>query len=235
MFSVLLIEDSPEFQLMVKRVLGHHHVITTDDPDMVTHHLSTQKIDLIILDIGLPKRDGYSVLNEIQSHAEWSSLPVVCLTGKGNVTDKVAAFSLGADDYIQKPFEPVEFKARIDSKLLKQRRTVSVKSKLSLGDLTVDLSSHRVWCEESNAEVTLTQTEFKLLLHLGRHPGNVFSREQLLSSVWGDDGAVFDRAVDVHLCSLRKKVSPYGVQFKAVAGVGYKLILERRPVLKRVV
>jgi DNA-binding response OmpR family regulator len=234
MFSILLVEDAPEFQTMVSKLLSHHHVIVTADPDTVAEHLETGSIDLIILDITLPKRDGFSVLHELQSDKRYHSIPVVCLTGKDQVSDKVTAFSLGADDYIQKPFNPIEFRARIESKLAKGLSRKGGSALLNIGSLSLDTVSHRAFASNTNKEVPLTQTEFKILQHLGKNPGQVFSREQLLASVWGDEGAVFDRAVDVHVCSLRKKLTEYGVQFKSVLGVGYKLVLSSKSEQKKV-
>jgi DNA-binding response OmpR family regulator len=225
MFSILLVEDAPEYQTMVSKILGHHKIIVTDDPDMVNTLLEKNDIDLILLDISLPKRDGYSILHEIQGSSKFQHIPVICLTGKDQVSDKVTAFSLGADDFIQKPFNPIEFKARIDSKLAKNAKKKTLTNTLSVGNLIIDITSHRVYLSTNESEVVLTQTEFKILHHLSLHQGQVFSREHLLSSVWGDDGAVFDRAVDVHVCSLRKKLHNHGVEFKSVPGIGYKLLV----------
>lgn len=142
MFKVLVVEDSLEFQVMLKKILSHHDVTVTDDPDAVERIMSEKKIDLVLLDITLPKRDGYSVLAELQSHPELSSVPVICLTGKNKISDKVTAFSLGADDFVQKPFDPIELKVRIDSKLLKTRRQRSVTEKIACGSLRIDILSH---------------------------------------------------------------------------------------------
>lgn len=225
-YTILVIEDSPEYQLLVSRALSQHKLIVVDHPDMVMNALEANSIELIILDITLPSRDGFSVLQEIQSHALYEEIPVICLTGKDQISDKVTAFSLGADDYVQKPFNPIELKARVESRLIKRTRNLS--KNLELGEVQIDFNSHRVTVDGGLKEVSLTQTEFKILSYMGKHPDQVFSREQLLVSIWGDDGAVFDRAVDVHVCSLRKKLAPYGVQFKSVAGVGYKIGLNAR-------
>ncbi len=226
MHTILFVEDSEQYQSMVKKILSHHKLIITDDPDAVESIVKEQKIDLILLDINLPKRDGYSVLSDLQSSPESASVPVICLTGKSAVSDKVTAFSLGADDFIQKPFDPIELKVRVDSKLLKAKKQRKQNENFQCGSLRIDLNSHLVIHESSKKEISLTQTEYKLLGHFARNPGQVFTREQLLSIVWGNEGSVFDRAVDVHICSLRKKLTPYGVGFKSVPGIGYKLDLK---------
>lgn len=222
--SILLIEDSPDFILMVTKILNDYKVFTTEDSDEAFHIMQTNPISLILLDITLPKKDGYTILNELQSHPLFSSIPVICLTGKTQVTDKVTAFSLGADDYIVKPFDPIEFKARIDSRIAKTLRLETTREIQLLGDITIDYVAHKI-SDNEGKDVPLTQTEFKILKCLGKHPGNVLSREQLLSFVWGDEGAVFDRAVDVHICSLRKKLKKSTIHIKAVLGVGYKLFI----------
>jgi len=229
MFTILLVEDSLEYQLLVSQLLSAYRIIVTADPDQVKVLVEREKIDLVLLDISLPKRDGYSVLQELQVDPLLNALPVVCLTGKDQLTDKITAFSLGAEDFIQKPFNPMEFTARIDSKLRRLRRNRLRLNLLNVGDLCLDLASHQVFLGEQRREITLTQTEFKILHQLARHPGQVYSREQLLISVWGDAGAVFDRAVDVHISSLRKKLSGSSVVFRAISGAGYRLMTASRP------
>ena len=225
MGSVLLVEDAKDFQVLVSSLLGDHKVTVTDDPDQVMSLVRENAFDLILLDITLPKRDGYTVLSEIQSDAKFREIPIICLTGKNSITDKLTAFSLGADDFIQKPFDVLEFKARIESKLNKKRKASETRNIIKLGDTIIDLGTHRVSGLDGR-DIELTQTEFKILVSLSRHVGQVFSREQLISHVWGDEGAVFDRAVDVHVCSLRKKLSKSGIIFKSVTGVGYKVVLQ---------
>lgn len=224
MSTILLVEDSLAYQTMVKNLLGHHKIIIVDDPDEVISNLDNNIIDLVLLDITLPKRDGYTILHEIQGHSKHNLTPVICLTGKDQIADKVTAFSLGADDFIQKPFDAIEFRARIDGKLNKFARRTQVKLNLTVGVIVMDIMSHKIYSSDG-VEISLTQTEFKLLHHFGKHVGNILSREQLLGSVWGDEGAVFDRAVDVHICSLRKKLLPYGLAFKSIPGFGYKLVV----------
>jgi len=222
MFKVLLVEDSMDCQILVKKTLGHHDLIIVESAEEVLPILNQKKIDLILLDITLPLRDGYSLLSELQATPQYSSIPVICLTGRSAITDKVTAFSLGADDYIQKPFEPLELKARVDSKLLKHCRLNIAHEKIHCGNLRIDLVTQSV-TDIQNKEIILTQTEYKLLCSFAKYPNQVFSREKLLTLVWGNSGEVYDRVVDVHICSLRKKVAAYGLGFKSVSGVGYRM------------
>ena len=229
MYSILLVEDDREFHTLVTRVLSNYKVVAVEDPNNVMKVLGQEAFDLILLDLTLPYKDGHTVLQELQAHDRFSTIPVVCLTGRDQVTDKVTAFTLGADDYIQKPFQPLEFRARIDAKLRKVQKTKASADSLTVGELRLDFSSHRIFSTVSEQEFILTPTEFKILQYLGKHPGNVFSREQLLNAVWGDEGAVFDRSIDVHISSLRKKLKQTNVTFKGVSGVGYKLIILKNP------
>jgi DNA-binding response OmpR family regulator len=227
---ILLVEDSPEFQKLVSRSLGHHKITVAESVDEASRLLRQTRFDLVLLDISLPKRDGYALLSEIQSDAELSGVPVICLTGKTEVTDKVTAFSLGADDYIVKPFHPIELKARVDGRLNKHGRRVESESLLKVANLEIDRTTHRVTVRDGRAEreVKLTQTEFKLLCLLVARPEQVYSRDQLLVAAWGEDADVLDRAVDVHLCSLRKKLGVCGAAIEAVPGIGYRFADKRK-------
>jgi len=219
--KVLLIEDSKEYQEQVQRILSHYNVMIIEDPKKTIETLEANKIDLVILDVNNPKRDGFSALQEIRLSHQFSDLFVVCTSSKDHISDRVAAYSLGADDYIQKPFHPIDFRVRIDAKFQKLRRLLP--KNLEIGDVIVDFNSHRVTSAITKKEIMLTQTEFKILTYMGRHFEKVFTREELLSAIWGSEGAVFDRSVDVHVCSIRKKLASHNVQFKSISGVGYRL------------
>ena len=232
MANILLVEDSLECQLVIKKTLASHHILITDDPQSVESIVKNNSIDLILLDLSLPKGDGFTVLSELQASGSFSHIPVICVTSKDSVPDKVMAFDLGADEYLAKPFHPVELKARVESRIIKAQKQKSFTERITCGPLRIELASHSVIDERQGREVILTQTEFKLLNHFSHHPSKVFSREELVVIIWGDEGAVFDRAVDVHICSLRKKVSEYGIRFKAVPGIGYKMEIDDHPALK---
>lgn len=225
MQRILLVEDTSDFQKIVSRILDPHQVICADCVATALELLEQQTFHLILLDIELPDRDGYSLLAEIQSHPTHASTPIICLTGKTAVTDKVTAFSLGADDYIVKPFDPIEFKARIESKLKKSRHRVVREQWIRHGDLRVDPVNHRasIVREGRSSDIELTQTEFKILVCLANRSGQVYSRQQLLQAVWGTTTNVVERVVDVHVHGLRKKLGPCASYIKAVPGFGYKL------------
>ncbi len=226
MTKVLLIEDAEEYQKIVLRTLPHLHVLCANDADEAIALVSKNDFDLILLDIHLPQRDGYSLLAEFQSKEETKDIPVICLTGKAGVTDKVTAFSLGAEDYLVKPFDPLELRARVDARLSRTKKTAVSETSLVVGPLEIDRSRHRTFLQEEQGrrEVELTQTEFKILCCLAKRPDQIFTRDQLLVSVWGEDAKVLDRVVDTHICSLRKKLGRNSPTIKSVPGIGYKLL-----------
>jgi DNA-binding response OmpR family regulator len=160
----------------------------------------------------------------MQNDAEFRDIPVMCVSGRVNLTDKVTAFSLGADDYITKPFDPIELRARVSSKIRRHRRRVE-SPVLRVGPIEIDRARHLISIKGSEVEVT--QTEFKLLCALAKRPNQVYTRDQLLIAVWGENADVLERVVDVHLCSLRRKLGTCSRFVKAVPGVGYKLSTTR--------
>lgn len=229
-FSLLVIEDSPEYSSIISRTLGDHNVTVCSSAEEASSLFLDSRFDLFIVDINLPDRDGFTLLSEIKTNPDTSLTPVLCLTGRKEITDKVTAFSLGADDYLTKPFDPLELKARVDAKLKKLAKSKIEKSITNIGQLEIDLNRHRVSAQVDGRkhEVEVTQTEFKLLCCLAKRPEQVFTRDQLLVAAWGDDARVLDRVVDVHICLLRKKLGEYSHYIKAVPGLGYKLIVTQQ-------
>lgn len=181
--------------------------------------LQEEKPSLILLDIMLPGEDGLSILKKIRASASTSSLPVMMITAKSAEYDKVAGLDLGADDYIAKPFGMAELVARVKA-LLRRSGMKSTADQLVYGDLTVDISKHTV--SVGKAGIELTYKEFSLLVHLMESAGRAFSREQLLSSVWGYDYEGGTRTVDVHVQTLRTKLGACGAYIETVRGVGYR-------------
>jgi DNA-binding response OmpR family regulator len=221
MKRILLVEDMPEFQKLVKRTLDHCSVTAVGNVREALSQIQKSNFDLILLDINLPQDSGYTLLSELRSAKILEQVPVICLTSKSEISDKLTAFSLGAQDYLVKPFDPLELRARVDIKIKSDlnRSPTFLRS----GGLEIDLATHRVFdLDRTRAEVKLTQTEFKLLCTLAKAEGRVLTRDQLLVAVWGEDARVNDRAVDVHLCGLRKKLSHKGSFVESVTGVGYR-------------
>jgi DNA-binding response OmpR family regulator len=179
--------------------------------------------DLIILDLMLPDLDGLEICKRLKKDERTAAIPVLILTAKGDETDVVLGLELGADDYMVKPFSPKELVARVHAILRRRQAPGSAGSgKWRVGDmLEIDERQHAVWVAGRKLEVTAT--EFAILKVLARNPGWVFSRDQLLDKVWGEDKASLDRTIDVHVKNLRDKLGEAGRLIKSVRGVGYKL------------
>lgn len=181
--------------------------------------------DLIILDIMLPGMDGIEVLRQLR---QASAVYVLLLTAKSDETDKVVGLTMGADDYLAKPFSPRELVARVKAILRRGRGSSAGDATLTFGRLRLDRDARRVW--KDGQEVELTPIEFDLLHALARHAGRVLSREQLIEQVWGHDYYGDERVVDVHIGRLRRKLGDDPDEPALVAtvrGVGYRL--EDRP------
>jgi len=225
--KILVVEDTLEYQKIISHCLGDHQVFCRPSVDEALTALKNESFDLIIVDINLPGKDGYTLLGEIQGKPELLETPILCITGRNEITDKITAFSLGADDYLTKPFDPLELKARAEAKLKRYRRKKTEQKSTTVGNIEIDHDRHRVAVRSENGsqEVEVTQTEFKILCCLARRPDQVYTRDQLLVAAWGEDARVLERVVDSHICLLRKKLGSEGHCIKAVTGLGYKMTL----------
>ncbi len=174
--------------------------------------------DLLLLDVMLPEEDGLTVLRKLRTAARTAHLPVIMLTAKSTEYDKVLGLDGGADDYVAKPFGMMELLSRIRALL---RRTAVRTEEYRLGSLRVVPEQHIV--EVNGDAVTLTQKEFEMLSLMIRSPGQVFSREKLIESVWGYAFAGETRTVDVHVRTLRQKLGVAGAYIETVRGYGYKM------------
>ncbi len=162
------------------------------------------KPDLVVLDWMLPELSGIEVARRLRARGQSRNVPIVMLTARGEETDRIRGLDTGVDDYIVKPFSMAELLARLRAVMRRARPTL-VEELLKLGDISVDRATHRV--KRGARDIHLGPTEYKLLDHLMRHPGRVFSREQLLDAVWGSDVYVEARTVDVHVGRLRKAIN----------------------------
>ncbi len=185
--------------------------------------LKTEKPKLIVLDIMMPETDGLEALKEIRSNPKTCDIPIIMATAKGTEMDKIGGLNLGADDYLVKPFGVMEMVARIKAVL---RRTGNAEStdKITVGNVTLKEKEHKVIvCGE---KVELTHKEFELLSLFMKNTGIVFSRDKLMSEIWGMDYVGETRTVDVHIKTLRQKLGASGSQIKTVIGVGYRMEAE---------
>ena len=181
-----------------------------------------QKPDLVLLDWMLPLLSGLEVCRQMRRMPETKTVPIIMLTARGEEGDKLRGLDSGADDYVTKPFSPSELIARIRAALRRSRPTSNGES-LQFDDLTMDLAAHRV--RRRGRDIHLGPTEFRLLRYLLEHQGRVFSREQLLDMVWGQDVYVEPRTVDVHIRRLRKAINAANESdlIRTVRSAGYSL------------
>jgi DNA-binding response OmpR family regulator len=217
MNRVLAVEDEPRFASFLAKGLRASGFTPTvvQDGERASMIACDDDFDLVLLDVGLPKKDGFAVLADIRRRGE--RLPVIMLTMRHDLVDKVHGLTHGADDYITKPFEFEELLARIHARL--QRKAGPGQPTVhGVGSVTLDLRSRRASIAGRNVELTARQ--FTLLEVLVRHPDQVLSREQLLSHVWGYDFDPGSNIVDVYIRRLREKLAPDVIE--TVRGVGYR-------------
>lgn len=182
--------------------------------------LKTEKPELIVLDIMLPGMDGVEVLKEIRSNPETRKIPVIMATAKGTEMDKIQGLDTGADDYLVKPFGVMEMVSRIKA-VLRRCEPDEKEEVLSIGEITLSDKEHLVIV--NGEKVVLTFKEFEILKLFMSNPGIVFSRDKLLSEVWGIDYLGESRTVDMHIKTLRQKLGDAGALIETVIGVGYKM------------
>lgn len=189
-------------------------------PSLFWEAVSETLPELVILDVMLPEEDGLQVLSKLRIKDATADIPVIMLTAKGSEFDKVTALDAGADDYITKPFGVMELVSRVKAVL--RRSSVSVQDKTyTSGSICLSVSKHRVTV--SGNEIALTYKEFELLKYLFENKGMVLSRDQILQHIWGYDFDGENRTVDVHIRTLRHKLSDAGSLIETIRGVGYRI------------
>jgi DNA-binding response OmpR family regulator len=214
---VLVVEDEPAIADVIRLNLakagyGVHVEHHGDNALDAVHRL---KPAAIILDVGLPGMDGIEICRKLRADQDWT--PVLFVTARDDEVDRIVGLELGADDYVTKPFSPRELVARVTG-VLRRTQGVPEAAPQTVGAVTLDAGQRRVFT--GTDELALTATEFDLLAYLMRRPGRVFSREQLLSEVWGYSSVAGTRTVDVHIAQLRSKLGGAS-PIRTVRGVGY--------------
>jgi two-component system phosphate regulon response regulator PhoB len=203
---VLIVEDETALATMLSYNLEKEgfDVCTASDGEEALIQVAERKPDVVLLDWMLPLVSGIEVCRQIRRAPASRTLPIIMLTARGEEGDRVRGLNSGADDYIVKPFSPVELIARVRA-VMRRAQPTSAEEVLRFADVTMDLVAHRV--TRAGTPIHLGPTEFRLLRFLMQHPGRVFSREQLLDRVWGHDVYVEVRTVDVHIRRLRKALN----------------------------
>jgi len=224
--KILIVEDEPNMVAGLRdnfEYEGFQVTTALDGVDGLERALKDSP-DLVILDVMMPRLSGLDVCKQLK--AKRPSIPIIMLTARGQEVDKVVGLELGADDYVTKPFSMREVVARVRALLRRNEQAGPQKSKLQRGDIMIDPMAHSVMV--SGRTVELSALEFRLLHYLASHPGMVFSRDQLLDSVWGNDRTVTPRSVDVYIRRVREKIENQPQQpiyVQTVHGVGYRFAL----------
>jgi two-component system phosphate regulon response regulator PhoB len=221
---ILIVEDDRDIATLIKYNLEQEgfSLRLAHDGEEALLAVREQKPDLILLDWMLPLLPGIEICRQLRREPEYKTLPIIMLTAKGEETDKLRGLNSGADDYITKPFSPQELIARIRAVLRRANPQAGAET-LSFLDIVLDTTTFRV--KRANKEIHLGPTEFRLLRHFMENPQRVFSREQLLDSVWGQNVYVEARTVDVHIRRLRKAINIEGTEdvIRTVRSAGYAL------------
>lgn len=230
MERVLLVDDSVDCQLMVSRALhGAVHVSVASDLEAARRLLESEEYDLLLLDVDLPDGDGFGLCSTLMAQKGGRRPRIVFLTGATELADRLTGFSVGGDDYVVKPFDPLELKARVQAHLRVSREAQEAARGLQIGNMTLDATANSVEISlgAETLRPELTPTEFRLLHHLAKHEGRIQSREQLLNVLGGDRSYSTDRTIDAHLSRLRKKISGCTHMIDSVYGIGYRLVKAR--------
>jgi len=184
----------------------------------------TDNPDLIVLDVTMPKMNGYDVCRKIRMQKEFSDVPVIFLTAKTSEFDELKGFDLGADDYLKKPISPKMLVARVKSRLKRTQSTGETtaenSSSIVIGPLEIDKEKFEVKIEGES--IVLPKKEFAILYYLAKKPGKVFPRDRILNDVWGEDIYVVERTIDVHVRKIREKLGKHSGLIETIKGVGYR-------------
>ena len=217
--KVLVVDDDPDILELLKYnlVKEGYEVKTAEDGKEAVKTAKTFLPDLILLDIMMPHQDGVETCRQIREIPEMANSHVTFLTARAEEYSEVAAFEVGADDYITKPIKPRALMSRISALFRKEKKN-KVVPKISVGNLTIDKSSYTITIK--GEPYTLPKKEFELLYFLAQNPNKVFSRDELLQQIWGTDVYVLARTVDVHIRKVREKIG--NGYITTVKGVGYK-------------
>jgi two-component system phosphate regulon response regulator PhoB len=221
MHTVLVVDDETDIlELVAFNLERQQFKVITADNGISAVQLAKEKLpELIVLDLMLPGIDGFSVYKELRADPRTSGIPVLMLTAKGEVNDRISGLELGADDYVTKPFSPKELMLRVRA-LLKRTRKVTVDASLRIGDFLLERNTLKLFL--AGQPVDLTATEFKLLRLLVEASGEVQERDVLLREVWGYSDTMLTRTLDTHIKRLREKLGKYADCIQTVRGVGYR-------------
>ena len=220
---ITIVDDEPDIVEMVSINLKKSGFIVDGFLDAGGFYiaLKNKKPDLVILDLMLPDDDGLEICKKLKSDTAFSDIPIIILSAKSDEADKIVGLELGADDYVTKPFSPKELVARVKAILRRGERDEVTKKSVIGNEIIINEKKYEV--SISGKKINLTTTEFKILALLASKKGIVFSRDQILDYLWGNEKIVIDRTIDMHIKNLRKKLGKHAHFIKNLRGIGYKI------------
>jgi len=221
LLKIVVVDDEAHIRELIRLYLEDEgfEIIEKANGAEALEYTEHHKVDLAIIDIMMPKMDGWQLCENLR---EYGDMPILMITAKGEAADRIKGFKLGTDDYLVKPFDPVEMVLRV--KALLKRYRIDASHTLTLGSITLDRKKYHVMHKDGTA-VTLPMKEFELLYKLGSHAGQLFTRDSLIEDIWGLDYEGDERTVDVHIKRLRERFGAYESEFRIVTirGLGYRL------------
>jgi len=222
--KILIVDDEQDILELLNYNLGRegYQVFSVETGEQAYDLANTKAPDMIILDLMLPGIDGLEVCRRLKKNPQTEIIPIIMLTAKGEEADIITGLELGADDYVTKPFSPKELVARIRAVLRRKEPQDDQGETIEVHDITIDPDRFEVQVQGKKLEPTVT--EFKILCTLAKRPGRVFTRSQLVEAVHGGNYVVSDRAIDVQITGLRRKLGHGGKYIETVRGVGYRLV-----------
>jgi len=227
--KILIVDDEKKMVKILKTALDNEGYVTVEayDGEAALERWRQERPDLVVLDVLMPRMDGFEFCRRVR---ETSDTPIIILSAKTEELDKLEGLGLGADDYMTKPFSPRELVARIRALLRRfETRRDTAEQRIAIGPLVIDIEKHLV--EIDGLEVSITPTEFGLLLALASHPERVFSRRELIESAQGEFFDGYERTVDAHIGNMRKKLASNAGDWsfiETVYGVGYRFKAEKK-------
>jgi DNA-binding response OmpR family regulator len=227
--KVLCIEDDPTIQTLIRAALLNFKVFPAHSIAQAESLLKSEDFSALLVDIQLPDGDGLRFLTKLKGQGEFAKMPILILSHHSEISNKVMAFSFGAEDFIGKPFDPIELNARVSAKVKKSLAENEEARTRQVGDLLIDFDRMKAFriCKESEKDIDVTNIELKILSLLTKRPEQVYSRENILDQVWGPT-YISDRTVDSHIAHLRQKLSGSSVQLETAKNIGYFITIKKK-------
>jgi two-component system OmpR family response regulator len=222
MTTILVVDDDAHIRELISLYLTDEgfSIVEQANGEEALEYAASSQVDMVIMDIMMPQMDGWELCRKLR---ELGDMPILMITAKGESTHRIKGFQLGTDDYLIKPFDPVEMVMRV--KALLKRYRISVSHHIQLGPIKLDRNNYEVLFENTGEALTLPLKEFELLYKLASYPGQLFTRDHLIQQIWGVEFEGNERTVDVHINRLRDRFEANATNFKIITlrGLGYKL------------